>query len=59
MKQPTYPAGWDEDRVRRVLEQHYEPQSDEEALPGDEAAYRVCAPSPDEFEPDWRTRRTP
>ena len=30
MKQAKYPAGWDEDRVRRVLE-HYETQSDEEA----------------------------
>ena len=33
MSQPKDPVGWDEDRVRRVLE-HYETQSDEEA-PGD------------------------
>ena len=38
MKQGHFPKGWDEDRVRRVLE-HYENQSDEEALAEDEAAY--------------------
>ena len=38
MKQPTFPQGWDEERVRRVLE-HYETQSDEEAVAEDEAAY--------------------
>lgn len=32
------PPGWDEERVRRVL-QHYEAQSDEEAVAEDEAAY--------------------
>jgi hypothetical protein len=36
----TYPAGWDEQRVRRVLE-HYESQSDEEAVAEDEAAYEA------------------
>ena len=40
MKQPTYPAGWDEDRVRRLLE-HYETQSDEQAVAEDEAAYEA------------------
>ena len=40
MKQGKYPAGWDEDRVRRVLE-HYETQSDEEAVAEDEAAYEA------------------
>ena len=40
MKQGAYPAGWDEDRVRRVLE-HYETQSDEEAVAEDEAAYNA------------------
>jgi hypothetical protein len=40
MKQATFPAGWDEDRVRRVLE-HYETQSDEEAVAEDEAAYEA------------------
>ena len=38
MKQATFPPGWDEERVRRVLE-HYEAQSDEEAVAEDEAAY--------------------
>jgi len=38
MKQPTVPEGWDEERVRRVLE-HYDAQSDEEAVAEDEAAY--------------------
>jgi hypothetical protein len=38
MKQAKYPAGWDEERVRRTLE-HYETQSDEEAVAEDEAAY--------------------
>ena len=33
-----FPAGWDEERVRRVLE-HYEKQSDEESVAEDEAAY--------------------
>ena len=32
-----YPAGWDADRVRRVLE-HYEQQSEDEAVAEDEAA---------------------
>lgn len=40
MRQPKYPAGWDEDRVRRVVE-HYETQSDEEAVAEDEAAYEA------------------
>ncbi len=38
MNQVRYPAGWDAERVRRVLE-HYETQSDEEAAAEDEAAY--------------------
>jgi len=38
LKQPKFPDGWDEERVRRVLE-HYETQSDEEAVAEDEAAY--------------------
>jgi hypothetical protein len=36
MKQSKFPPGWDEQRVRRVLE-HYESQSDEEAVAEDEA----------------------
>lgn len=38
MKQAHFPPGWDEDRVRRIL-QYYESQSDEEAVAEDEAAY--------------------
>ena len=41
MKQSRYPVGWDEERVRRVLE-HYEAQSDEEAVAEDEAAYETA-----------------
>ena len=37
-KQSRYPKGWDEERVKRVLE-HYEMQSEEEAIAEDEAAY--------------------
>jgi len=38
MRQTTYPPGWDEERVRQVLD-HYEGQTDEEAVAEDEAAY--------------------
>ena len=38
MRQPEFPPGWDEERVRKVLA-HYENQSEEEALAEDEAAY--------------------
>ena len=38
-KRNRFPPGWDEVRVRRVLE-HYEGQSDSEAVADDEAAYR-------------------
>jgi len=40
MRQAKYPTGWDEERVRRVLE-HYAAQSDEEAVAEDEAAYEA------------------
>ena len=36
-KPSTFPPGWDEDRVRRVLA-HYEEQTEEEAVAEDEAA---------------------
>lgn len=36
-KQSAFPPGWDEQRVRRVLE-HYETQTEEEAVAEDEAA---------------------
>lgn len=38
MKQTKFPEGWNEERVRKLLE-HYEAQSDEEAVAEDEAAY--------------------
>jgi len=37
-KPQRYPAGWDEKRVRQVVE-HYENQSEEEAVAEDEAAF--------------------
>ncbi len=39
MKDPNkYPPGWNLQRVRRVI-QHYESQTDEEAIAEDEAAF--------------------
>jgi len=38
MSQPTYPPGWNEERVKLVLA-HYEQQSEEEAVAEDEAAF--------------------
>lgn len=38
MSQNEYPKNWDESRVRRVLD-HYEQQSEDEAVAEDEAAY--------------------
>ena len=38
MKSTKYPPGWDAQRVQRVLD-HYESQTDEEAVAEDEAAY--------------------
>jgi len=38
MKQSRFPPGWDEQRVRRVLEQ-YEGQTEDEAVAEDEAAF--------------------
>jgi hypothetical protein len=38
MKGMKFPPGWDEERVRRVLD-HYEQQSDEGAVAEDEEAY--------------------
>jgi hypothetical protein len=39
-KQSQFPPGWDEARVRRLLE-HYEAQSDEAAVAEDEAAFEA------------------
>ena len=37
-RKPKFPAGWDETRVRALID-HYENQSDEEAAREDDAAY--------------------
>jgi hypothetical protein len=38
MKNNRFPKGWDEERVKRVLD-HYESQTEEEAVAEDEAAW--------------------
>jgi len=38
MRQSQFPPGWDHARVKRVLE-HYEHQTEEEAVAEDEAAF--------------------
>jgi hypothetical protein len=38
MKQSRFPKGWDEERVKRVLD-HYENQTENEAVVEDEAAW--------------------
>ena len=38
MKPNAYPRGWDKERVQRVLE-HYDNQSEEEAVAEDEEAF--------------------
>jgi len=40
MKENRFPSGWDEERVRRVLD-HYEQQTPEEAVAEDEAAFEI------------------
>ncbi len=40
MAQSRFPPGWDEERVQKVLA-HCETQSEEEALPEDEAAFEI------------------
>jgi hypothetical protein len=39
-RRQKFPPGWDEKRVRRVLE-HYENQTEDEAVAEDEAAYQA------------------
>ena len=39
MKRKSFPAGWNEAKVRRVLE-HYEQQTEVEAVAEDEASFR-------------------
>lgn len=38
MRQNTFPPGWNEERVQKILA-HYEEQTEEEALAEDEAAW--------------------
>lgn len=56
-KQSKFPAGWDEQRVKRVLE-HYESQSEPEAVAEDEAAFDSSAATvmniPKELVPEVR-----
>lgn len=40
MNKDNFPPGWDAERVRRVLE-HYEGQTDDEAVAEDEAAFEA------------------
>lgn len=40
-KRSTFPPGWDEERVRKVVE-HYETQTEVEALAEDEAAFEAA-----------------
>ncbi len=42
MKKSKFPPGWNEDRVRKVLE-HYGQQSEEETIAEDEAAYESAS----------------
>jgi hypothetical protein len=44
MIEPELPRGWDDERVRRVLE-HYDSQTDDEAVAEDEAAFEKGAPA--------------
>jgi len=40
MKRKRFPSGWNEVRVRRLLE-HYERQTEDKAVAEDEAAFRL------------------
>lgn len=42
MSQSKFPPGWDESRVNRVLE-HYETQSNEQAVAEDEASWEATS----------------
>lgn len=42
MTQPTFPPGWDAERIRTVLA-HYEAQTEDEAVIEDEAAFDELA----------------
>ena len=57
MKTNSFPPGWDEERVRRVLA-HYEPQTEAEAVAEDEAAFEDATQTvmeiPNELVPEVR-----
>jgi hypothetical protein len=48
MKKNQFPIGWDEERIRRVLD-HYEEQTEEEAVAEVEAAFEKQTRNPMEF----------
>ena len=52
MKQSTFPPGWDEDRVKRVLA-HYASQSEEKAVAEDEAAFETQRQTLMEVPTEW------
>ena len=58
MSQTKFPLGWDEDRVRKVLD-HYEEQTEEEATAEDEAAledrYQTFVEVPNDLLPEIRS----
>ena len=54
MKQSKFPPGWDQKRVKEVLD-HYESQSEEEAVAEDEAAFEA----PDQTVMDVPTELVP
>lgn len=57
MSQTTFPPGWDEERVRKVLA-HYEEQTEDQALAEDDAAFegrdRTVIQIPNELVPAVR-----
>ena len=56
MKQSKFPAGWDEQKVRRVLK-HYEQQTEEEAVAEDEAVGTLLLMAKIRFE--WDQAKNP
>ena len=55
MSESRFPPGWDEARVRRVLE-HYDAQTDEEAVAEDEASWDQTSHTTMEIPVDLPTR---
>jgi hypothetical protein len=55
MKKNNFPTGWDEQRVQKVIE-HYEQQTESEAVAEDEAAYEDNACTLMEVPKDLVTR---